>query len=32
MRIANRHTRGQMRVSRLLEILVELDLKLFTSA
>ena len=32
MGIANRPTRGQMRVSRLLEVLVELDLNLFSSA
>ena len=32
MGISNRPTRGQIRVSRLLEVLVELDLNLFTSA
>ena len=32
MGIANRPTRGQMRVSQLLEVLVELDLNLFLSA
>ena len=32
MGISNRSTRGQIRVSRLLGVLVELDLNLFTFA
>ena len=32
MGISNPPTRGQIRVSRLLEVLAELDLNLFTSA